>query len=211
MTLELDRERAVQALCAHYAHDHLSTGELEARFERAYAAADGSTLRTVLDGLPALPRGSVPVLQYEPPEAAAVLALPPREREKRYVSVFSEVKKTGVWRVPEFVRVRAYLGSVTLDLREADIPANGVEFDVETFLGEVKILLPLGIGADVECFSVLGEVNDKTRPGTPGLPFVRVRGGASLASITVQTKLPKSEKLEGWRATLRAMFTSDDA
>ena len=53
-TLELDRERVIQALCSHYAHDQLSTQELEARFDRAYKAKSTSELQELVAGLPAL-------------------------------------------------------------------------------------------------------------------------------------------------------------
>lgn len=54
MTLELEREDVVQKLCAAYARDQLTTGELEARLERVYKSADRAQLNTVLDGLPAI-------------------------------------------------------------------------------------------------------------------------------------------------------------
>lgn len=212
MSLDLEREEVVQTLCAHYAQDHLSTGELEARFERVYRAPDSAALRTVLEGLPAIrrPAGSGAVLPvsgdarstsplYEPPRQVTGL----RDSEKRYVAFFSEIKKEGVWRAPSFARVRAILGTVVLDLREADIPFDGMVIDAEAILGEVRILLPLGVGAEVDCTAVMGEVVDRTQVGSPDLPLVRVRGGATLGTIKVETKLPKKAKLESWREQVR--------
>ncbi len=210
MSLDLEREEVVQTLCAHYAQDHLSTGELEARFERAYRAPDRAALLTVLEGLPAIRRPaagaplgdmhtSAPAPLYEPPRQVTG----PRDAEKRYLAFFAEVKKVGAWRAPSRARVRAILGSVTLDLREADIPPEGMEIDAEAILGEVKILLPLGVGAEVDCTAVVGEVVDRTQQGTPGLPFVRVRGGTTFGEIRVETKLPKKARLESWREEVR--------
>ena len=48
MTLELEREDVVQKLCAAYARDQLSTGELESRLERVYKSGDRTELLTVL-------------------------------------------------------------------------------------------------------------------------------------------------------------------
>lgn len=211
MSLDLEREEVVQTLCAHYAQDHLSTGELEARFERVYRAPDRAALLTVLEGLPAIKasqataplpaRGEVRSTSplYEPPRHVTGL----RDTEKRYLAFFSEVKKEGVWRAPAVARVRAILGTVVLDLREADIPPDGMDIDAEAILGEVRILLPLGIGAEVDCTAVMGEVVDRTQMGSPGLPFVRVRGGCTLGTIKVETKLPKKAKLESWREQVR--------
>lgn len=205
MALDLERERVVQALCAHYAQDHLTTGELERRFELVYAAQDPHALHTVLEGLPAVSRTAVPMPAYQAPPRVRGL----RDSEKRYVAVLAEVKKEGVWRAPSTARVRAYLGNVTLDLREADIPPEGMDIDAETTLGEIRILLPLGVGADVDCTAMLGSVEDKTQPGSAGLPMIRVTGGATLGSIVVQTKLPKRARLEEWRSSLRGWFRGE--
>ena len=210
MSLDLEREEVVQTLCAHYAQDHLTTGELEARFERVYRAEDRAALLTVLDGLPAIKRPgagaapsalspSAPTPLYEPPRQVTGL----RDSEKRYLGFFSEVKKVGAWRAPSFAKVRAVFGSVILDLREADIPPDGMEIDAEVIMGEIKILLPLGVGAEVDCTAIMGEVVDRTQKGTPGLPFVRVHGAATMGAIRVETKLPKKARLESWREEVR--------
>ena len=210
MSLDLEREEVVQSLCAHYAQDHLTTGELEARFERVYRAPDRAALMTVLDGLPAIKRPSpaaplgelrssaAPAL-YEPPRQVTGL----RDSEKRYLAMFSEVKKEGAWRAPTLAKVRAIMGGVVLDLREADIPPDGMEIDAECIMGEIKILLPLGVGAEVDCTAIMGEVVDRTQKGTPGLPVVRVHGAATMGTIRVETKLPKKAKLESWRDEVR--------
>lgn len=215
MSLDLEREEIVQTLCAHYAHDHLSTGELEARFERVYRAPDRAALLTVLEGLPAIKRQALaaplgelrddtPAPTYTPPRHVTGL----RDTEKRYLAVFSTVKKEGVWRAPSIARVRAIMGSVILDLREADIPPDGMEIDAEAIMGEVRILLPLGVGAEVDCTAVMGEVVDRAQQGTPGLPFIRVHGGTTMGTIRVETKLPKKARLESWRDEMRGWLGS---
>jgi hypothetical protein len=97
---------------------------------------------------------------------------------------------------------------VVLDLREADIPPDGMEIDVECIMGEIKILLPLGVGSEVDCTAILGEVVDRTQRGMSGLPFVRVHGTATLGEIRVETKLPKQARLESWRQHVRGWFGS---
>ena len=52
MSLEFEREDVVQKLCAAYARDHITTGELETRLERVHKSADRTQLLTVLEGLP---------------------------------------------------------------------------------------------------------------------------------------------------------------
>jgi len=215
MSLDLEREEVVQSLCAHYAQDHLTTGELEARFERVYRAPDRAALLTVLDGLPTItrPAPAAPLGKLRP-SAAPPLYEPPRQvtglrdSEKRYLAMFSEVKKEGAWRAPSLAKVRAIMGGVVLDLREADIPPDGMEIDAECIMGEIKILLPLGVGAEVDCTAIMGEVVDRAQKGTPGLPVVRVHGAATMGTIRVETKLPKKAKLESWRDEVRGWLGS---
>lgn len=210
MSLEIEREEVVQTLCAHYAQDHLSTGELESRFERVYQSADRRQLRTVLEGLPAIgPLVASPAPFYSVANTASGL---PAD-EKRYVAIFSEVKKEGQWVPARRITAFALFGSFVLDLRDAALPAEGLVIDIDVMLGSAEILLPPGIGADVDCTAILGSVEDKSRAGLPGAPVIRVRGGAMLGSVEVITKLPKKARLESWRRGLQGFFgvSKDDA
>ena len=83
--------------------------------------------------------------------------------------------------------------------------------DVDVIFGEATVLLPPGVGADVECSAVMGAVEDKAQRALPGAPVVRVRGGTVFGSITVKTKLPKPARLESWRKQLRGFLGTDSS
>lgn len=208
MNLELEREQAVQALCAHYAQDHLSTGELEVRFDRVYKASSPAQLATVLQGLPRLARGALaPAPMYH--LAPHTGSLP--SEEKRYLAVFSEVKKEGAWTPSPIISAKVVFGSILLDLRDADLPPQGLTIDVDVIFGEATVLLPPGVGADVDCSAVMGAVEDKAQRPLPGAPVVQVRGGTVFGQITVKTKLPRAPRLESWRKQLRGFLGSGSA
>lgn len=203
MNLELEREQVVQQLCAHYVQDHLTTGELESRFERVHQSADRAALRTVLDGLPALgPLVAPPTSLYALATARGATMVP----KQRYAAFFSSVTKEGHWAPGPLIESMTIMGTVKLDLREAEIPAEGLEMDVNAILGTVEIILPPGIGADVDCIAMLGDVSDKSHAGAPGAPHIRIRGGAFMGNIKVKTQLPKKARMESWRAQLNAWF-----
>lgn len=207
MSLELERERVVQQLCTAYAHDHLSTGELEARLERAYKSPDRAELLTVLEGLAVvrLPVATAPAAAPAPRPNAPYYA-PGRgisPDEKRYVAFFAEVNKQGAWTPARYIAARTMFGSLHFDLREAQIPLEGIDLDLDVMLGEAKITLPPGVGAEVDCSSILGTVEDKSRPAIPGAPVVRVKGGAVMGSITVVTKVPKGERSDSFREQMK--------
>ena len=203
MSLELERERAIQALCAHYAQDQLSTQELEARFERVYRATTDAELRSTLIGLPALrldlmvPDGARPELYQVSPTAAA---LP----EKRMLAVMSETKRQGPWVAPPRISVRAIMGTVKLDLREAQLPPQGVLIDVWCVMGEVKVLVPPGVRTDVEGMAVMGEWTDRTHPHhDPADPLIRIQGTVIMGSLTAETRLPKESDMEAFKRKLK--------
>lgn len=204
MSLELQKEEVVQTLCAHYAQDHLSTGELEARFDRVYKSADRQQLLTVLEGLPALNRlAPIPPPLYEV-GAPTRSGLAPDE--KRYLALFSQVNKEGHWTPARRIAGRVIMGGLLLDLRDAVLPPEGIDIEVDVIMGEAKVILPPGVRAEVDCTAIMGEVSDKARPALPGAPVIRVTGSSVMGSIVVVTKLPKPQKLEGWRAQLKGLF-----
>lgn len=203
MTLDFEKEQAVQALCAHYAQDHLSTGELETRFERVYKSTSRSQLDTVLAGLPALKRADVaPAPLYR--VATGTGALP--SNKKRYLAVFSGVKKEGAWEPAPEIEAKVIFGELVLDLRDAIIPLDGMQIDLDVMFGEARVLLPPGVGAEVDASAIMGSVEDKAQRALPGAPVIRVRGGVLFGTIRVETKLPKPARMESWRQQIRAFL-----
>jgi hypothetical protein len=200
VSLELERERAVQALCAHFAQDHLTTQELELRFEEVYRASSPDELRRLMTGLPTL----APTTATTPLPTYSVAATTRAPAEKRFLALMGEVNRQGRWSVPAYMKVSAIMGTVRLDLREAEVPANGVDIDASTVMGEVRILLPPGLHAEVDGMAFMGEFSDRTAgtAATLEAPCVRVRGSAIMGSVRVETRLPKEGALQAWKRRL---------
>jgi hypothetical protein len=201
MSLELERERAVQALCSHFAQDHLTTQELELRFEEVYRATSLDELRGLMRGLPALipsTTGTTPLPMYSvgPPSPAAP--------EKRYLAVMAEVRRQGQWSVPALVKASAFMGAIRLDLREAQIPSDGVDIECTAWMGEVRIILPPGLHADVDGFAFMGEFSDRTAGTASSLaaPSIRVHGSAVMGAVRVETRMPNEGALVAWKRRL---------
>lgn len=200
MSLELERERAIQALCAHYAQDHLTTQELEQRFEEVYRASSLDELRRLMTGLPAL----APTSATTPLPTYSVAAATRTPTEKRFLALMGEVNRQGRWSVPGYLKVSAIMGTVKLDLREAEVPATGVDIDATAVMGEVRILLPPGLHADVDGFAFMAEFSDRTAgtASTLDAPAIRVRGSAVMGTVRVETRLPKEGALKAWKRRL---------
>lgn len=199
MSLESERERVVEQLSAHFAEDHLSTQELESRFERAYQATTGAELLRVLDGLPALSapfRAPVPVRQ--PPRVVRQ----PGSDERRYMAILSTFRREGDWTPHRSTVLKAVMSNARIDLRDATFVDGEIDFDVTAVMAEVLILVPPGVRVDCDGFAFMGEFSgrhDATR-ALPDAPLVRVRGSAFMATVVVETRLPGESK---WAARRR--------
>lgn len=223
MSLEFEREDVVQKLCAAYARDQITTGQLEAKLESVYKSQDRTQLLTVLDGLPAIQIARLGEVSPATSPLSAPLYAPPARAvttsgagaglakgEKRYAAIFSSIEKQGAWSPAPKIDARVVMGNILYDLREAAIPAQGIDLDVDVIMGEVKILLPPGLGADVDCSTFMGSVSDKSRPPLPGAPTVRVTGNTFMGSITVVTKVPRKEGESSFRNQLKSWLGSDE-
>ena len=204
-SLELDRERAIQTLCAHYANDHLTTQELEARFDLAYKATSATELRALVATLPVLPPTvAAPTLAHDGPMFHAMVAgqVP---AEKHTLALMSEVKKEGEWIPARRNVVRAIMGTVQLDLREALFAPGETEIDVSAFMGEVKIFVPPGIAVSCDGTAIMGEFREvhSSGSGDPNAPSLRVHGRAIMGSVSVKTRLPGESALAAWRRQQR--------
>ena len=204
MSLELERERAVQSLAAHFAQDHLTTQELELRFEQVYRAASTAELQTLRGGLPGLVPSAMIV---EPPPTYSVGPPTSVPTEKRYLAFMGEVRRKGTWIVPSRLHLFAAMGAVRIDLREAQIPVGGVDIDATALMGEVRIILPPGLHADVDGLAVMGEFSDRTAgvASTLDAPLIRVKGSAFMGAVYVDTKMPRESELEAWKRRLRGV------
>jgi hypothetical protein len=93
------------------------------------------------------------------------------------------------------------MAAIRLDLREAQIPEGGVDIDARAVMGEVLIILPPGLHADVDGFALMGEFSDRTAgtATTLAAPAVRVRGDAIMGSVRVETRLPNEGAMKAWK------------
>ena len=213
-TLELDRERVIQALCSHYANDQLSTQELEARFDRAYKATSTPELQQLVAGLPALAPalaatargmpGAPPVLEGGLSEQVARRAIRPPAEEKRHFVMMSEYKRRGEWTPPRRTVLRVVMASALIDLREATFADHEVEIEIFTMMGEVKIIVPPWIRVEADGTAFMGEFDQQHSAGMDqDSPVVHITGTAFMGSVVVKTRLPGESAIEAWRRRLR--------
>ena len=178
VSLDDARERAVERLSIHYAHDQLTLDDLESRLERAYAARSPEALEAVLAGLPALaPTASAP-------NAAAVAPRAPRSR--KFVAFMSGVVRRGAWLAPKRIHAIAFMGGVELDLREATLGPGVTEIAVLAVMGGVVVTVPPNVRLECDGFAFMGGFEDQLKlpaSGDPDAPVVRLTGFAFMGGV----------------------------
>jgi len=150
------RERVIEILTRHFANDDLTEADLEARCQAVYAAQTSRELDAIVADLPT-------AVAHEATDVTAVFS-------------GQERKLAGV--VPRELRLRARLGYVELDLREATFEPGVTTIDVRAFMGYVQIRLPAGVRVESSgralfgFFAIKGPAGDAPR-------IVRITGRAT--------------------------------
>jgi hypothetical protein len=108
------------------------------------------------------------------------------------------------------------MSSVTLDLREAVLPAGLCEIDVLALMASVEIIVPPGVLVETLALGVMANVENRTFDDgtTPNdAPRVRITGTAIMANVEVMVAEPgppsqaaKREAHRAWRRRLKARY-----
>jgi signal transduction histidine kinase len=78
-------------------------------------------------------------------------------------AVMSSIERRGVWTVPAEVNARVVMGSIELDLREAELGAE-TTIDASITMGSLEIIVPRDVRVDVNLDSFAGSVEHHAAP-----------------------------------------------
>jgi hypothetical protein len=200
----VERERVVQTLSAHFAHDQLTLTEFEQRLERAYNVTAADQLRSLVADLPAL---STP---FPTAETAAVPALVPSSEVPARGAIFAVMgghERAGSWIVPRQLKVVVLMGGAEIDLREARFGPGVTEIEVFVLMGGVEIIVPPGVRVESMGAAFMGGFDLKAGDATalsPAHPVVRLGGLAIMGGVGTETRLPGESAREAKRRRRRS-------
>lgn len=189
------RQKAIDALCEHFANDALSVEEFERRLDRAHKAGELEDLRAILADLPS---GDLPALRQEAAPSPAPRwqgAVPAsRVRERGFmVAALGGVEKSGRWVPARKTFGLAVMGGLVLDFREALLPPGVTEVWLFTVMGGAEIIVPPGLSVQSDGVAILGgfeqQENVSLNPD-PNVPLLRLRGAALLGGVEVSIRYP---------------------
>lgn len=178
-----DRHRVAEVLREAAGEGRIDFEELEERLDLTWGA------KTYADLVPITADLHLPA---DPQPALARPGHVPAVGHASSTAIMGECKRLGVWSVPEHHSAFALMGSVVLDLRQAQLSARETQISASTIMGEVKIVVPAHVDVVIDGTPIMGEfghARDKT-PAVigPDSPTIRVRGMAMMGSVTVQRR-----------------------
>lgn len=193
---DADRHRVAEVLRHAAGEGRIDFEELDERLEAAYSAKTYADLVPITADLPTR-SGSEPGTHPNAPSVRQSAALEPATSFGSSVAIMSETKRQGVWLVPERHTAFSMMGSVRLDLREAQFESRDVTIYANSVMGDVTILVNAHTRVLVDGVAIMADFNE-SRPKvpaelTPDSQVVRVKGFALMASVSVQRKAMPGE------------------
>ncbi|AGL17778.1 DUF1707 domain-containing protein [Actinoplanes sp. N902-109] len=174
-----DREQIAEQLQRACGDGRLTLEEFSIRVGAAYAAETGAELEKVTQDI-----APAPIVGTSQPV-------------ERVVTVFSESKRRGRWRLRGALRTFTVFGTCELDLREALTDASVVEVTGSCWFGELKVIVPEGVEVELTGHTVFAarDLALAPVPRLPGTPAVHVKVGAWFANVSVRSRRSTTELL----------------
>jgi hypothetical protein len=155
---EDDRQRATEFVKELYATGEIDADRFGSGVAGVLAARSEAELAEVVRSLP------------------APVALTSQERRlARPLEIHSglgRLRLVGRWQVARETHISADLGSIRLDLTEAELDGHLIDLHVYTGCGSITIIVPPGVG--VQVIRHRGGVDSRLEPPVPGLPLIRL-------------------------------------
>jgi hypothetical protein len=181
-----ERHKVAEVLRLAAGEGRIDIEELDERLEATYNAKTYGELVPITADLPsAFPRPTPAVRGRDG-------GVPGGARFGTSVAVMSETRRTGPWVLEDGHTAFALMGSVVLDLREAQFQSQDLTINASAVMGEVRLLVDAGTTVVVGGFGLMGDYSEQRAkvPFDPayGGPVVRVRGIALMGSVHVQRR-----------------------
>lgn len=123
------------------------------------------------------------------------------ELKPAIVGFFSSTKRTGRWEVPPVMTLVEGFADATIDLREAVVTSPVVEMRVYGAFCDIKIIVPPGVGVDLEGgVALFSDAKLKLRDDVdPEAYRLKVSHYGGFASLKVITLAPGEEEPKWWK------------
>jgi hypothetical protein len=201
------RQRAIDALCEHFAADTLDLGEFERRVDAAHRAETVQDLRRLLQDLPTPGEALVPAAENPAttpvPRGRTAVARPELVKDNQVVvGLFGGPSRKGDWVPARHVWGIACMGGVELDFREARLGPGVTEVTVFAVWGGVEIVVPPHLQVEFSGMGIMGGFDcaeEVSRIYDPDAPILKVNGLAIMGGAEVTVREPGETAREAKR------------
>ncbi len=189
-----DRHKVAEVLREAAGEGRIDLEELDERLEAAYAAKTYGDLVPITSDLPVV--GQQHAVAAAPRPSGPVV--PPTSHVSSF-SIMGDCTRRGVWEVPAKHNAFSLMGSITLDLREAQFTAQETVIEAYAIMAGIDIYVNPQTRVIVEGIGIMGEFSEgKSKVAAdlrPDSPVVRIKGMALMAGVGVKRKdLPGTTK-----------------
>lgn len=139
----------------------------------------------------------VPVPAPPPlPVPASPSGVPP----KAAIGVFSDVKRSGRWRVEPTSRFVHVFGDAKIDLREAEFLTPTIDIEVFGLFGDTKVIVTPGTEVDVSGTTLFGDQKiDQPRDVAPNGRRVQLTVNGAFGDVKVLVLEPGEKPPKWWK------------
>ncbi|HEY7324614.1 MAG TPA: DUF1707 domain-containing protein [Streptosporangiaceae bacterium] len=153
-----DQERATEFLQELYAAGHIDAARFDAGLAGLLSAQTDAELAEVVRSLP-------PPVSFTSKDRRL-------SRKLEIHSGMGRLRLTRRWQLAAETHVSADIGSVRLDLTEAEFDDHVIDLHVYSGGGSITIIVPRGVG--VQIVKHRGGVSSRLDPPVPGFPLIRL-------------------------------------
>jgi|SRR5215469_3217372 len=163
-------QRAAEFLKDRYADGELDRETLEQRIAALLGAESGSDIAAVVRSVPS------PVAFTDPERRLT--------RPLEFNSTLGRVRLTARWQLGKETHISAGVGSILVDLTEAQFDDHTVDLHITTGWGRITVIVPRGV--DVQIVEHRGGVRRQLEDPVPGLPLVRLDVKTNIGTVHIR-------------------------
>lgn len=159
---------------------------------------DQNAFEQALDGLLAVQSEAefASLMRSLPPPVAVTPPARRRQEPLEIATSMGEVRLDGRWQVGRLTRIEVGMGTVIVDLTEAEFDDWDVEIVAHTRMGAITVIAPAGL--DVRLVGRNGPVSSSLKPPIPGFPVVRLSATSDMGVISVVNPTERPARRKRW-------------
>ena len=177
------QQRGIDFLQELLASDRVDLARFQEALDALLAAHTEADFASVVRSLPAPVRFTPPTRRRQEPLEIA--------------TSMGEVRLEGHWQVSRLTKIETGMGTVIIDLSEAEFDDWDVEIVVHTHMGTITVIVPRGV--EVRPVGRSGPIETTLEPPIPGFPVVRLSATCDMGSIRVMHPAEKKQRSRKWR------------